>query len=151
MLLCGAWTAVFAIPIFVTLRDRRPDVLPEKIGIAGAYRELFQSIKWVWDNSRHLLYFFIASAIFRDGLAGEFHVAGVREPFQCGDAERTGEVEVEVGFRQRRQAPPPRDSLIGHAPDPSHARCGRDLARLGNPRTLRDASVGQIEGSQWCT
>ena len=72
MLLCGAWTAVFAIPIFVTLRDRRPDVLPEKIGIAGAYRELFQSIKRVWDNSRHLLYFLIASAIFHDGLAGVF-------------------------------------------------------------------------------
>ncbi len=72
MLLCGAWTVLFSIPIFVALKDRRPAVAPERIGVLGAYRELFRSIRRLWDTSRETLYFLVASAIFRDGLAGVF-------------------------------------------------------------------------------
>lgn len=72
MLLCGAWTVVFSIPIFRNLRDRKPAVAPEKIGILGAYRELGASVMRLWRTSRQTLYFLIASAIFRDGLAGVF-------------------------------------------------------------------------------
>ncbi len=72
MLLCGAWTVVFSIPIFVNLRDKKPEIAPERIGVIGAYRELFSSIKRLWKTARHTLYFLIASAVFRDGLAGVF-------------------------------------------------------------------------------
>ncbi len=72
MLLCGAWTAVFSIPIFVALRDRRPAVQPERVGVVGAYRELFSSVASLWRRSRETVYFLIASAVFRDGLAGVF-------------------------------------------------------------------------------
>lgn len=72
MLMCGAWTVIFSIPIFLALKDRKPDVAPEKIGVIGSYRELGRSVMRVWRTARHTLYFLIASAVFRDGLSGVF-------------------------------------------------------------------------------
>lgn len=72
MLLCGAWTALFSIPIFVMLKDHKPDVQPRRVGVVGSYVELGRSIARLWRNSRQTLYFLVASAVFRDGLAGVF-------------------------------------------------------------------------------
>lgn len=79
MLVCGAWMALFCIPIFVAIRDRRPapsDVAPG-VGILGAYRELFASIRRIYRSSPHTIYFLLASALFRDGLAGVFTFGAV--------------------------------------------------------------------------
>ncbi|NLE98188.1 MAG: MFS transporter [Propionibacterium sp.] len=72
MVFCGVWTVIFSIPIFIALKDRKPVVMPEKVGVIGAYKELIRSIVRVWRTSRHTLYFLIASAVFRDGLGGVF-------------------------------------------------------------------------------
>lgn len=72
MLLCGLWTVVFSIPIFVMLKDRKPATPQERVGVVGAYVELGRSIKRLWHSSRATLYFLVASAVFRDGLAGVF-------------------------------------------------------------------------------
>lgn len=72
MLLCGLWTVVFSIPIFVMLKDRKPATPQERVGVVGAYVELGRSIKRLWHSSRATLYFLGASAVFRDGLAGVF-------------------------------------------------------------------------------
>ncbi|SDZ14499.1 MFS transporter [Tessaracoccus flavus] len=77
MLFCGAWTLVFTVPIFVALKDRRPDHVAPKIGILGSYRELFRSIKWLARTAPNTLFFYIAAALFRDGLAGVFTFGGV--------------------------------------------------------------------------
>lgn len=77
MLICGAWTALFTIPIFVAIRDRKPDHIPASLGIAGSYRELFRSIGRVWRESPNTVFFLVASALFRDGLAGVFTFGGV--------------------------------------------------------------------------
>ncbi len=71
MLVCGVWILVFTIPTFAALRDRpRPAV--ERVGIAASYRLLGHSIVTLWRTSRHTAYFLVASALFRDGLAGVF-------------------------------------------------------------------------------
>ncbi|RRD46379.1 MFS transporter [Tessaracoccus sp. OH4464_COT-324] len=72
MILCGVWTVAFSIPIFLFIRDRKPRPKVSRVGPLGSYRELFRSIQDLWRTSRQTLYFLIASAIFRDGLAGVF-------------------------------------------------------------------------------
>lgn len=77
MLLCGAWTLVFTIPIFVALRDRpRVNPLPRQT-LRQAYAALFASLKRLNRASPNTIRFLIASALFRDGLAGVFVFGGV--------------------------------------------------------------------------
>ena len=77
MLICGAWTVMFTVPIFLAIKDRRPDHVPPSLGIVGSYRELFRSIARVGRDNPNTLFFLIASALFRDGLAGVFTFGGV--------------------------------------------------------------------------
>ncbi|MFD0866718.1 MFS transporter [Tessaracoccus lubricantis] len=77
MLLCGAWTVVFTIPIFLALKDRRRQHPAPSLGLVGSYRALFASIAKLARTSPNTLFFLIASALFRDGLAGVFTFGGV--------------------------------------------------------------------------
>lgn len=77
MLVCGAWTAIFTIPIFVALRDRPVEERPARQSIIGAYVSLYRSLKEVYRTTPNLLYFLAASALFRDGLAGVFTFGAV--------------------------------------------------------------------------
>ena len=77
MILCGVWTVVFTIPIFLALKDRRPDVVAPSLGLVGSYRELFRSVARLARTSPNTLFFLVASALFRDGLAGVFTFGGV--------------------------------------------------------------------------
>ncbi|MGV8847362.1 MFS transporter [Tessaracoccus sp.] len=77
MLVCGAWTIVFTIPIFVALRDA-PRAMPvPRLSVWESYRFLFSSLKRIHRNSPDTTRFLMASALFRDGLAGVFVFGGV--------------------------------------------------------------------------
>ena len=71
MVICGLWTLLFTIPAFLVLKDR-PRPRAPRVGIATSYRLLGRSIKGLWSTSRHTVYFLLASALYRDGLAGVF-------------------------------------------------------------------------------
>ena len=71
MLLCGLWTLVFTIPAFLVLKDRPRPKAP-RVGVKDSYRLVWASIRGLWTTSRHTVYFLLASALFRDGLAGVF-------------------------------------------------------------------------------
>ncbi|KAB1657566.1 MFS transporter [Pseudoclavibacter sp. CFCC 11306] len=78
-LLAALWFAVFALP---TLLQR--DGLPEPARASGThtsffgvYRELGRTIARLWRSARSTLVFLIASAVYRDGLAGVFTFGGV--------------------------------------------------------------------------
>ncbi|WP_325048769.1 MFS transporter [Tessaracoccus antarcticus] len=72
MLMCGAWTAIFTIPIFLALRDQpRPEPVP-RLGVRKAYGALFTTLRRIHRSSPDTIRFLIASALFRDGLAGVF-------------------------------------------------------------------------------
>lgn len=77
MLFCGAWTVLFTIPTFLAIRDVPRAAPVEKIGFLGAYRELWRSITRIYATSPRTIHFLIASAIFRDGLAGVFTFGGL--------------------------------------------------------------------------
>jgi MFS transporter, UMF1 family len=71
MLVCGVWIAIFTVPAFMVLEDR-PRPLAPRVGIVDSYRLVWRSIRGLWGTSRHTVYFLMASALFRDGLAGVF-------------------------------------------------------------------------------
>jgi UMF1 family MFS transporter len=77
MLLAAVWFALFALPLLVSVRipasvDRRPIV-----GVAGAYRALWDEVKGEWRRDHNVVYYLLASAVFRDGLTGIFAFGAV--------------------------------------------------------------------------
>jgi UMF1 family MFS transporter len=78
MLLCAVWTLVFSLPVLLTVRDDRSarERLP-RLGVIGSYGLLFRSVRNVWRQDHHTVFFLGASAIFRDGLAGVFTFGGI--------------------------------------------------------------------------
>ena len=77
MLPAAAWLALFAWPLLVSARtpafvDPRPAV-----GFLGAYRALWDEVKGEWRRDRNVVYYLLASAVFRDGLTGVFAFGAV--------------------------------------------------------------------------
>ncbi|WP_238694216.1 MFS transporter [Nocardioides daphniae] len=79
MLLCAVWTTVFSLPVILTIRDDKASRRPrtEVVSVVESYRQLFQTIRLLWQTDRNTAYFLLASAVFRDGLAGVFTFGGV--------------------------------------------------------------------------
>jgi MFS transporter, UMF1 family len=77
MVLAAAWFALFALPLLISVRtpapvDRRPIV-----GFLGAYRALWDEVKGEWRRDPNVVYYLLASAVFRDGLTGIFAFGAV--------------------------------------------------------------------------
>lgn len=79
MLICAGWTLLFSIPLFLTIRDEQISgpARQDRLGWLASYRHLFATIADLWRTDRNTLYFLMASAVFRDGLAGVFTFGGV--------------------------------------------------------------------------
>lgn len=78
MLIAAGWFGLFAIPVLVNppkKRVVRQDIPHESI--VDSYKKLFATVASLWRESRNTLKFLIASAVFRDGLAGVFTFGGV--------------------------------------------------------------------------
>ncbi|WEO77257.1 MFS transporter [Cryobacterium sp. SO2] len=79
MLISAAWFGLFALPLLVRVPEyRAPDAAARaKVGFFRSYVELGHDVARLWRTSRQTVYFLVASAIFRDGLAGVFTFGGV--------------------------------------------------------------------------
>lgn len=79
MWLTAAWLAVFALPLLFTAhRLAEPDEPPApRLGLLGGYRRLWRDLTSEWHRDRNLVFYLVASAIFRDGLAGVFAFGAV--------------------------------------------------------------------------
>ncbi|HXY63988.1 MAG TPA: MFS transporter [Mycobacterium sp.] len=79
MLFAAGWLAVLALPLLLTAH-RLPSVgqvaRPGR-GLLGGYRKLWTELAAEWRRDRNLVYFLLAAAVFRDGLAGLFTFGGV--------------------------------------------------------------------------
>jgi MFS transporter, UMF1 family len=74
MLMTAAWMAVFALPVLIA-PPPPADIVPEtavKTGVLGAYRKLGSDVVAEWRRDRNVVYYLMASAVFRDGLSGVF-------------------------------------------------------------------------------
>jgi MFS transporter, UMF1 family len=79
MLLAAGWFVVFAVPLLLTAH-RLPstaDVVGPAGSVLGGYRKLWSDLVAEWRRDRNLVYYLVASAVFRDGLAGVFTFGGV--------------------------------------------------------------------------
>ena len=78
MLLAAAWLALFALPLLL-VAHRLPDSgeVSHPTSMLGGYRKLWTEVNAEWRRDRNLVYFLIASALFRDGLAALFAFGAV--------------------------------------------------------------------------
>ena len=79
MLVAAGWFVLFASPLLVTAR-RLPSPAEHIVpigGVLGGYRRLWSEVVAEWRRDRNLVYFLLAAAVFRDGLAGVFTFGGV--------------------------------------------------------------------------
>jgi UMF1 family MFS transporter len=79
MLLAAAWFGLFALPVLLRVPEYRAPraARRKKVSFLHSYIVLGHDIARLWKTSRQTVYFLIASAVFRDGLAGVFTFGGV--------------------------------------------------------------------------
>lgn len=75
MLLAAAWFGLFALPLLVTVPSPPADPAPRRT--QGVYRQLWSEIVGEWRRDRNVVYYLLASAVFRDGLTGVFMFGAV--------------------------------------------------------------------------
>ncbi len=71
-LFSAVWMAVFTIPLMLFVPEVKPQAGAIKESIADSYKALFKQIGQLRRKSPDALKFLIASAVYRDGLAGVF-------------------------------------------------------------------------------
>jgi UMF1 family MFS transporter len=70
---CAVWTIIFAIPIFLNVPEVEGSASEkERVNFFQSYVVLVKDIARLYKESRHTFWFLIASAVYRDGLAGVF-------------------------------------------------------------------------------
>ncbi|MFC9664838.1 MFS transporter [Nocardia sp. NPDC127606] len=80
IVLAAVWFTVFALPVLFAVPEMPrtgADPGAAKVGFLGSYRVLVRDVRELWGQDRHTVYFLLASAVFRDGLAGVFTFGGV--------------------------------------------------------------------------
>ena len=81
MLVAAGWLVVFATPLLLTAHKLPAPAPGEAVGTAqsalGGYRRLWRDLVGEWHRDRNLVYYLLAAAVFRDGLAGVFTFGGV--------------------------------------------------------------------------
>lgn len=79
MLLAAAWFALFGLPLLL-VAHKLPDCSQAptpRLRVRDSYRKLWLELTTEWRRDRNLVYFLVASAVFRDGLAGVFAFGAV--------------------------------------------------------------------------
>jgi UMF1 family MFS transporter len=79
LLLTAAWFGLFALPVLVAVPSSGPAAGERRAsaGFFGAYRTLRSEVVGEWRRDRNVVYYLLASAVFRDGLAGVFTFGGL--------------------------------------------------------------------------
>ncbi len=77
MLVAAAWFGGFALPVLLAVPENAPTAGRERAGLLASYRRLFGDVAHLWRSSRDTLAFLVASAVYRDGLAGVFTFGAV--------------------------------------------------------------------------
>ncbi len=68
---CAVWTLLFGWAVFVFVPEA-PRANRPAVGLLRGYAVLWNDLKDLWNHARSTLWFLLASAVYRDGLAGVF-------------------------------------------------------------------------------
>jgi MFS transporter, UMF1 family len=74
---CAFWAVVFALPILFNVPESKPNGVRERVGFFESYVVLVKDVAALFRDSRTTFWFLIASAVYRDGLAGVFAFGAV--------------------------------------------------------------------------
>ena len=69
------WFLVFALPVVIVMRrakERTATEPTERVSLVESYRQLIRTIVNLWKYQRNTFWFFISSAVFRDGVGAVF-------------------------------------------------------------------------------
>ncbi|HEY3436689.1 MAG TPA: MFS transporter [Actinotalea sp.] len=77
VLTAAVWFAVFAIPVLVAVPEVPASAARGRLSFLASYRQLGADVMTLWRDGRDILRFLVASAVFRDGLAGVFTFGAV--------------------------------------------------------------------------
>ena len=71
------WFAVFAIPVLLAVPEKPPGPKRRRVSFFASYPLLLDDIKALFRQDRNAVYFLIASALYRDGLAAIFSFGAI--------------------------------------------------------------------------
>ncbi len=75
---CAVWAILFTIPLWLNVPEAAPAAaVKDRVGFFQSYAVLVKDIVKLYKESRHTFWFLVASAIYRDGLAGVFAFGAV--------------------------------------------------------------------------
>lgn len=79
MLLTAIWFGLLAVPVVIAVRspEPRPEQPTARASFFSGYRTLWTEIVAEWRRDHNVVYYLIASAVFRDGLTGIFAFGAV--------------------------------------------------------------------------
>ncbi|MGW0160667.1 MFS transporter [Mycobacterium sp. NPDC003323] len=77
MLVTAAWFLAFALPLLFRAPRPPADAAHRPVGFFAAYRKLWGEVRAEWRRDRNVVYYLVASAVFRDGLTGVFTFGAV--------------------------------------------------------------------------
>jgi len=77
IVVAALWFAVFALPVLIAVPEIPARVRDNRVSFFGSYVLLFRTIRLLAKKSPQVLLFLLASAVFRDGLAGVFTLGAI--------------------------------------------------------------------------
>ncbi|GAB3130838.1 MFS transporter [Marisediminicola antarctica] len=77
IVVAALWFAVFALPVLIAVPEIPARVRENRVSFFGSYVLLFRTIRLLAKKSPQVLLFLLASAVFRDGLAGVFTLGAI--------------------------------------------------------------------------
>jgi MFS transporter, UMF1 family len=83
------WFAVFAIPVLMAVPESPPGPKRRRVAFFASYRLLVNDIRALYKRDRNSVYFLIASALYRDGLAAIFSFGAILAVSVYGLAQST--------------------------------------------------------------
>lgn len=81
---CAVWTVLFSIPLFRSVPEAGIPPGRERVGFFRSYALLAREIARIFRESRQTFWFLLASAVYRDGLAGVFTFGAVLASISFG-------------------------------------------------------------------
>lgn len=76
-LVVAVWFGIFAIPVLVAVPEAPPSRSFARVGFWASYRVLLGTLRALWATERPAIWFLLASALYRDGLAAVFSYGAV--------------------------------------------------------------------------
>ena len=83
------WFAVFAVPVLLAVPELPPGPAARRVSFAGSYRLLLGDVRRLFARDRNAVWFLLASALYRDGLAAVFTFGAILAVSVYGMAQGT--------------------------------------------------------------